>query len=119
MSNQSPLANQLAYAHGQGGWDAVAKVVEGMVADWRLLPTDGDTSKAPFDGRPVLIAINTSWGNQVHRVVWTDAVHESGIFGWAVEDRKFGPYPLRGYTTVAAWQPLPEPPANREEIANG
>lgn len=36
MSNQSALANQLAYAHGQDGWEAVAKVVEGMVAAWHV-----------------------------------------------------------------------------------
>lgn len=77
---------------------------------WQSLPDDGDTSRIPFDGEPVLIAINTTWGNRVHRAIWTDAIHGAGIFGWAVEDRKFGPHPLRGYTTVAGWMPLPEPP---------
>lgn len=85
---------------------------------WRGLPDDADTNRAPFDGRPVLIAINASWGNRVHRVIWTDEVHGAGIFGWAVEDRKFGPYPLRGYTTVAAWQPLPEAPMQEVPHAN-
>lgn len=85
----------------------------GKREQWQPIPDDGDTTRAPFDGEPVLIAIYSNWGNRVHRVIWTDSVHGTGIFGWAVEDRKFGPYPLRGYTTVAGWQPLPEPPDAR------
>lgn len=82
-----------------------------MVSNWQPLPDASDATHAPFDGHPVLIAINAAaWGNRVHRCVWTDEVHGPGIFGWAVEDRKFGPYPLRGYTTVIAWMPLPEAP---------
>lgn len=77
---------------------------------WRDLPRDGVEGVHPFDGKPVLIAIDTTWGDRVHRVIWTDSVHGEGIFGWAVEDRKFGPYPLRGYTTVAGWMPVPDPP---------
>lgn len=77
--------------------------------DWRDLPADAPPGTAPFDGKPVLICTNHQFGDRVHRVVWTDAVHGHSIFGWAVEDGKFGPYPLRGYTVVVGWMPLPEP----------
>jgi hypothetical protein len=77
---------------------------------WQPIETATDQAKAPWDGKPVLIYTNHNWCNRIHRAVWTDAIHGHGIFGWAVEDCKFGPYPLRGYTLVTHWQPLPEPP---------
>lgn len=77
---------------------------------WRRLEDATDQTAAPWDGEPVLIVTNHSFGSRVHRVKWTDEVHGNDIFGWAVEDRKFGPYPLRGYTLVTHWMPLPTPP---------
>ena len=77
---------------------------------WIPLPLELDTTKPPFDGNPVLILTNHTWCNRVHRCIWTDAIHGEGIYGWAVEDCKFGPYPLRGYVGVTHWQPLPSPP---------
>jgi hypothetical protein len=78
-----------------------------MANGWLPLPADGDQAAAPWDGKPVLVLTNHTWTGRVHRVIWTDRVHGAGIFGWAVEDCKFGPYPLRGYTVVTHWQPLP------------
>jgi hypothetical protein len=72
-------------------------------------------AEAPFDGKPVLIATDHSWTNRIHRVVWTDAVHGHGIYSWALEDLKHGPYPLRGYSEVTHWMPLPAAP----EVPNG
>ena len=80
---------------------------------WMPIDPSSDQANAPWDGVPVLIHTNCNWGqdtNRVHRVIWTDEVHGLGIFGWAVEDLKFGPYPLRGYTVATHWQPLPAPP---------
>lgn len=84
-----------------------------MTSQWQDISTATDQSAAPWDGVPVLIATNHNWGgdaNRVHRAKWTDAVHGSGIFGWAVDDCKFGPHALRGYTLVTHWMPLPSPP---------
>lgn len=52
--------------------------------------------------------------NRIHRARWTDAIHGKDIFGWAVDDCKFGPYALRGYTLVTHWMPLPELPDGAE-----
>ena len=81
------------------------------MTDWQPIETAHDQKAAPWDGRPVLVFTNHSHGrSRIHRVVWTDAIHGHGIFGWAVEDCKFGPYPLRGHTLVSHWMPLPAPP---------
>ncbi len=80
----------------------------GWIAITGMEPKDS----APFDGKPVLIATNHSWGSNVHRAIWTDAIHGEGIFGWAIEDCKHGPYSLRGYTVVSHWMPLPSFPIN-------
>lgn len=80
---------------------------------WRSVATAIDQNAAPWDGVPVLIVTNHNWGgpaNRVHRAFWTDEIHGNGIFGWAVHDNKFGPYPLRGYTQVTHWMPLPNAP---------
>lgn len=80
---------------------------------WMPIDAAGDQTKAPWDGEPVLIATNHNWGgesNRVHRAYWTNEVHGGDIFGWAVTDCKFEPRPLRGYTVVSHWQPLPKPP---------
>lgn len=79
---------------------------------WMPIDPNADMSAAPWDGKPVLICTNhdRSYRNPVHRAIWTDAIHGAGIFGWAIEDYKFGPYPLRGYTVVTHWRPLPKPP---------
>ena len=83
------------------------------MSEWQPIEMATDQTKAPWDGVPVLIFTNHNWGgetNRVHRAFWTDEIHGSGIFGWAVEDCKHGPYPLRGYTLVTHWMPLPNPP---------
>lgn len=85
------------------------------VVGWRPLQAEADQSGAPWDGVPVLICTNHNWGGEssrIHRAKWTDQVHGNGIFGWAVEDMKFGPYALRGYTAVTHWMPLPAAPAS-------
>lgn len=89
------------------------------MSDWRNLNDATDQKAAPWDGKPVLICTNHSWGGRVHRAYWTDAVHGTGIFGWAVTDCKFGPYALRGYTLVTHWMPLPEPPALPDDPGSG
>lgn len=77
---------------------------------WMPIDSATDQDDAPWDGKPVLIVTNNRHGGTVHRAIWTDCIHGHGIFGWAVEDCKFGPYALRGYTIVSHWQPLPQPP---------
>lgn len=82
------------------------------MTDWRDIRTATNETAAPWDGRPVLIVTNHIWGgddNRVHRARWSDHAH-TGIFGWVVDDCKFGPYALRGYTVISHWQPLPKPP---------
>ena len=83
--------------------------------EWQPIDPSAPPTGAPWDGKPVLIVTNHNWGgddNRVHRARWTDTIHGSGIFGWAVDDCKHGPYPLRGYTVVSHWLPLPPPPAS-------
>jgi hypothetical protein len=80
------------------------------VHGWIKIVAGPDETVAPWDGNAVLICTDHSYGSRVHRAIWTDAIHGHGIHGWAVEDRKFGPYPLRGYMNVTHWQPLPAPP---------
>jgi hypothetical protein len=72
--------------------------------------TEGPDEQAPWDGKPVLICTDHRYGSRIHRAIWTDRVHGVGISGWAIEDCKFGPYPLRGYCNVSHWMPLPELP---------
>lgn len=82
---------------------------------WVAIHPDDNPQEAPFDGKPVLIYTNHNWGGEearVHRAKWTDVIHGHGIFGWAVDDMKFGPHALRGYTVVTHWQPLPKPPVS-------
>lgn len=89
-------------------------MLDARSVSWRPIAEAIDQEAAPWDGVPVLIVTNHNWGgpaNRVHRAFWTDEIHGNGIFGWAVEDCKFGPYPLRGYTQVTHWMPLPEVPA--------
>jgi hypothetical protein len=78
--------------------------------EWIAITGAEPQDKAPFDGEPVLIATNHTWTSRIHRARWTDEIHSDGIFGWAVDDCKHGPFPLRGYTVVTHWMPLPEPP---------
>ena len=80
------------------------------MTSWRPLTSDLSEGVPPFDGEPVLIATNHRGKSRVHRAIWTNKIHGGDIFGWAVEDCKFGPYALRGYTVVTHWMPLPEPP---------
>ena len=84
----------------------------GELDEWQDISTATDQMGAPWDGKPVLIHTNRtgSDADRTHRARWTDDVHGSGIFGWAVEDMKFGPYALRGHTLVTHWQPLPAAP---------
>lgn len=87
------------------------------MSEWLDITKATDQAAAPWDGEPVLIVTNHRFGSCVHRAIWTDTIHGAGIFGWAVEDRKFGPYPLRGYTLVTHWMPLPEPPTPNDHAA--
>jgi Protein of unknown function (DUF551) len=80
------------------------------MGDWKLIDAGPDETIPPWDGKPVLILTDHRYGSRVHRCIWTDAVNGHGHHGWAVEDCKFGPYPLRGYMNVTHWQPLPEEP---------
>lgn len=82
-----------------------------MQGEWQPIDPNADQNAAPYDGEPVQIYTNhRSPYGKIHQVIWTDRVHGHGIFGWAVEDCKHGPYPLRGYTVVTHWRPMPEPP---------
>ena len=87
------------------------------MSEWIKITEGPDQTKAPWDGKPVLIYTDHTWANRVHRAIWTDRVHGVGIHGWAIEDCKFGPYPLRGYMNVSHWMPLPNAPVahNAEE----
>lgn len=60
---------------------------------------------APRDGTPILIDFGRVG---VHMVSWTKPANCNWEI-WCVDDRKFGPYPLRGYieTDLKAWQPMP------------
>lgn len=62
---------------------------------------------APRDGTRILVAFRS---HGVVSVAWQEAV--SGIEIWCVDDFKFGPYAVRGYTEtgVLGWMPLPEMP---------
>ena len=85
------------------------------MTEWQPIDPSADQTCAPWDGKPVLIVTNHSLGgdeNRIHRAIWTDAVHGHGIFGWAVDDCKHGPYSLRGYTVVSHWMPLPPLPVS-------
>lgn len=77
--------------------------------NWIKVTEGPDEKQAPWNGEPVLICTDHRYGSRVHCAVWDDAGHP-GIHGWCVEDRKFGPYPLRGYMNVTHWMPLPAPP---------
>ena len=83
------------------------------MTDWQPIETNIEPGQKPFDGEPVLILTDHNYGgplNRVHRAFWTDVIYGDGIFGWAVDDCKHGPYPLRGYAVVSHWMPLPPPP---------
>lgn len=117
--NNGDRADKTVYGHTDEAMQAYAlEAVELNRPKWLPIaeaPKDGpegDKARkvAPFDGKPVLICTDHTWTNPVHRVVYTDAVHGHGIFSWAIEDHKHGPYPLRGWSKIIGWQPLPEPP---------
>ena len=65
--------------------------------EWRPMDT------APMDGTRILVDFGDTG---VHAVAWEEA---KGIEIWAVDDRKHGPFPLRGYSTsdILGWIPLP------------
>ena len=82
---------------------------------WQPIETAKDQSVLPWNGESVLICTNHNWGDRVHKARWTDEIHGEGIFSWAVDDCKHGPYPLRGYTQVTHWMPLPAAPEPQED----
>jgi len=111
----------VVYPHGLGGVltsnDGAKKALEAAydaglaarssiesewIAGWRPIET------APRDGTEILVDFGRCG---IHSVAWCEAA--SGITIWCVDDRKFGPYALRGYveTDVKGWMPLPAPPA--------
>lgn len=65
---------------------------------------------APRDVSVLILTDHRPPYGQVHVARFTDSVHGGGIYGWAVDDCKFGPYALRGYSNLLGWQPLPPPP---------
>ncbi len=86
--------------------------------EWRSMADATDETNytaAPWDGRPVLIYTDHAWSSRIHVAVWTDVIHATGIYGWAVDDCKFGPYALRGFRRVTHWMPLPEPPKDEKK----
>ena len=91
--------------------EALAEIERLKRKGWIPIPReDSDKSKPPWDGEPVLILTDHRHGSRIHRCIWTDAVWGDGIYGWAVEDMKHGPYALRGFMNVTHWMPLPELP---------
>lgn len=71
--------------------------------EWRPIES------APKDGTPILVTTDHRYGSRVHRVFWDTETHGPDIGTWSVQDCKFGRYPLRGYSNLLGWQPLPEP----------
>jgi hypothetical protein len=70
---------------------------------------------APRDGRRVLVDFGRIG---VHAVAWTQGSNGSWET-WCVDDRKHGPYALRGWieTDVKGWQELPPSSMTADEIA--
>lgn len=63
---------------------------------------------APKDGTQILAWFGVLIG--VRQVAWEET--RCGLTIWAVDDGKFGPYALRGYSDPfpTKWRPLPKPP---------
>lgn len=72
------------------------------MSDWKRIET------APKDGTRILVDFGRAG---IHAVAWEESV--SGLEIWCVDDRKHGPFPLRGYVNedIKGWQPLPPPAA--------
>lgn len=75
-----------------------------MIMFWRPIET------APKDGTRILVSFGSIG---VHLVAWTQGSNTSWQ-SWCVDDRKFGPYPLRGWidghsSAPTAWMPVPDP----------
>jgi hypothetical protein len=75
-----------------------------------------DISTAPTNTE-VLIAYwrwrnSVSPGSKVVQSAMKTELHGEGIWSWVVNDNKFGPYPIRGYSDgdMLGWMPLPEAP---------
>lgn len=67
-------------------------------------PTWRDIASAPRDGTPILLAIRH---HGVMSARWTTSAN--GTETWCVDDFKFGPYAIRGYSSsdVLGWMWLP------------
>jgi hypothetical protein len=67
---------------------------------------------APKDGTEILVFFKSVG---IKSVSWTDTDWDSsGEYAlWCVDDNKFAPHPLRGYSSgdEMCWMPLPQPPA--------
>lgn len=88
------------------------------IAAWnrRALRQGGEAwqamDSAPKDGTPILVWFDKP-GLGVLRVTWEAPQGQDDEWAiWCVDDNKFGPYALRGYSEgdAKAWQPLPPPP---------
>ncbi|GJD41361.1 WYL domain-containing protein [Methylobacterium bullatum] len=71
-------------------------------------PAPQPMETAPKDGTRILVEFDHNAG--IHAVAWEESVSGSTI--WCVDDRKHGPFPLRGYMNALRWWPLPTAPTS-------
>lgn len=81
------------------------------MSEWKPIET------APRDGTEVLIYFGPRVG--VKSASWTSpyADDRDGKWAsWCVDDGKFGPHPVRGYSEPypTCWHPLPAPPEDHK-----
>lgn len=81
-------------------------IKDNLLSAWQSIET------APKDETRILVYFGERLGvREVHwTCLWSDDVETNG--GWHVDDRKHGPFPLRGYSDGddTHWMPLPAPP---------
>jgi hypothetical protein len=79
-------------------------------AEWKSIET------APKDGAEILVFFKSVG---IKSVSWTDTDWDSAseYALWCVDDNKFAPHPLRGYSSgdEMCWMHLPKPPAIKGE----